>query len=149
VGERRLHPPQGLARGDQRLGRRIIGRAPRGTLERCEDPPLEASAPRPVEGEIAHHPARIGRLGGVRHGRRVGGETQQDVLNDVLGERRAAQDVPGAGDIAGPMARQARERPSRSGGAIARETVRRHCIRNAGLLDQHRAQPFAERSHEG
>lgn len=117
VGERRLHPPQGLARRDLRLGADAFGRAPRGTVQIDEDTALEAPAPGTVEGEVAHHPPRIGRLRGSRHRRRLGGEPQQDVLHHVLGERLAAQKAPGAGDVAGPVALKARERPGGAAGA--------------------------------
>lgn len=125
VGERRLHPAQGLPGRDLHLGRRPVGGDLRRPVEIREDPPLEAPAPRAVEGEVAHHPARIGRPRDGRHRRRLRGEAQQNVLHHVLGERRAAQDGSGAGDVAGAVALQLRERPGRTGRVRARETIRR------------------------
>ncbi|GLS56605.1 hypothetical protein GCM10007886_47900 [Methylobacterium gregans] len=125
VGERRLHPLEGVPRRDLSLGRRPVGGAPRRPVEIGEVAALEAPAPRAVEGEIAHHPPRIGGLRDRRHRRRLGGEPQQHVLHHVLGERRAAQDRPGARKVAGAVALQPRERPRLRGSMLAHETIRR------------------------
>jgi hypothetical protein len=113
-GHRGRHLPQGFPRGGFGLGRPGIGRV-RGGVEVGEQAPLEAPPPRPVQGEVAHHPADIGGPDRLRGLRRIGDEPEQHVLDHVLGLGRAVEDAARAGEVGGAVALERREVPGAAG----------------------------------
>jgi hypothetical protein len=96
---------QGFPRGCGRLGRARprIGRV-RSGVEAGEQAPLEAPSARPVEGEVAHHPADIGVAVALPGLRRVGDEAEHHVLDHVLGLGRASEDAARPRQVGGAMA---------------------------------------------
>jgi hypothetical protein len=135
LGHRGLDLPQGFARGRGRLGRPCpgIGRV-RGVVEAGEQAPFEAAPPRPIEGEVAHHPPDIGGQEALRGLRRIGDQPEHDILDHILGLCRAAEDAAGAREIGDAMALEHRERsgPGRLRGpteAVADDVALqgRHC----------------------
>jgi hypothetical protein len=135
LGHRGLDLPEGFARGRGRLGRSCpgIGRV-RGVVEAGEQAPFEAAPPRPIEGEVAHHPPDIGGQEALRGLRRIGDQPEHDILDHILGLCRAAEDAAGAREIGDAMALEHRERsePGRLRGpteAVADDVALqgRHC----------------------
>jgi hypothetical protein len=110
LGHRGLHLPQGFARGRGRLGRPRpgIGRV-RGVVEAGEQAPFEAAPPRPIEGEVAHHPPDIGGQDALRGRGRIGDEPEHDILDHVLCLCRAVEDAASAREIRDAMALEHRE----------------------------------------
>jgi hypothetical protein len=110
LGHRGLDLPQGFARGRGPLGRPRpgIGRV-RGVVEAGEQAPFEAAPPRPIEGEVAHHPPDIGGQDALRGRGRIGDEPEHDILDHVLCLCRAAEDAAGAREIGDAMALEHRE----------------------------------------
>jgi len=111
LGHRGLDLPQGFARGRGRLGRPCPGiGGVRGIVEAGEQAPFEAAPPRPIEGEIAHHPPDIGGQEALRGLGRISDQPEHDILDNVLRLSWAAEDAAGAREIGDAMALEHRER---------------------------------------